>query len=98
MSKTLAGRRILVTRPAAQAATLAAMIDVINRTKKVHILTLEEPIEYIHPHKMAMVNQREIGIDSNNYANALQSLLQAKYTALLSLKLLNFYQGQELTL
>lgn len=69
---------VLVTGPtgSGKSTTLAAMIDVINRTKKVHILTLEEPIEYIHPHKMAMVNQREIGTDAYSFAHALRSALR----------------------
>ncbi len=49
-------------------------------------------------YSLGMRNTVELTTEKNNYANALQSLLQAKYTALLSLKLLNFYQGQEITL
>jgi len=52
------------------------MIDVINSSRKVHILTLEDPIEYTHENKLAMVNQREIGSDTKNYSKALKSALR----------------------
>ena len=45
------------------------MIDVMNRTRSQHILTLEDPIEYLHKHNKSIVNQREIGVDSENYAS-----------------------------
>ena len=69
---------VLVTGPtgSGKSTTLAAMIDHINRSKNCHIITVEDPIEYLHQHKMSMVNQREIGIDSNNYANALRAALR----------------------
>ena len=56
---------VLVVGPtgSGKSTTLAAMIDRINETKPVHILTIEDPVEYLHHHKMAMVNQREVGTD-----------------------------------
>ena len=69
---------ILVTGPtgSGKSTTLAAIIDKINNNRDAHVITLEDPIEYLHQHKMSMVNQREIGIDSNNYANALRAALR----------------------
>ncbi|MBD5459084.1 MAG: type IV pilus twitching motility protein PilT [Lachnospiraceae bacterium] len=69
---------ILVTGPAGsgKSTTLAAIIDKINNNRDAHVITLEDPIEYLHQHKVAMVNQREIGSDSQNYANALRAALR----------------------
>ncbi len=69
---------ILVTGPtgSGKSTTLATMIDYINRKRQDHILTLEDPIEYLHQHKSSMVNQREIGFDSNNYSNGLRAALR----------------------
>ena len=69
---------ILVTGPtgSGKSTTLAAIIDKINNKRDAHVITLEDPIEYLHQHKMAMVNQREIGLDSQNYANALRAALR----------------------
>ncbi|KAB3527594.1 type IV pilus twitching motility protein PilT [Alkaliphilus serpentinus] len=69
---------ILVTGPtgSGKSTTLASMIDLINREKSYHILTLEDPIEYIHKHNKSIVNQREIGNDSNSFSNALRSALR----------------------
>ena len=69
---------ILVTGPtgSGKSTTLASMIDLINNEKSYHILTLEDPIEYLHKHKMSIVNQREIGSDSLNFANALRAALR----------------------
>lgn len=69
---------ILVTGPtgSGKSTTLAAMIDYINETKSKHIITLEDPIEYIHSHKKSVVNQREIGIDTNSFANGLRAALR----------------------
>ena len=50
-----------------KSTTLAAMIDRINETKPVHILTIEDPVEYLHNHKRAMVNQREVGTDVESF-------------------------------
>lgn len=69
---------VLVAGPAGsgKTTTLAAIIDKINNNRDVHIITLEEPIEYLHQHKRAMVNQREIGLDSESYSNALKAVLR----------------------
>lgn len=69
---------ILVTGPtgSGKSTTLAAIIDKINNFRDAHVITLEDPIEYLHQHKMSMVNQREIGLDTNNYANALRAALR----------------------
>ena len=69
---------ILVTGPtgSGKSTTLAAMVDFINNTRSCHILTLEEPIEYLHKHKTSMINQREIGDDSMSFANGLRSALR----------------------
>ncbi|MBN2260537.1 MAG: type IV pilus twitching motility protein PilT [Clostridiales bacterium] len=69
---------ILVTGPtgSGKSTTLASMIDIINSERSEHILTLEDPIEYLHKHKSSMVNQREIGADSQSYANALRAALR----------------------
>lgn len=69
---------ILVTGPtgSGKSTTLAAIIDKINNCRDAHVITLEDPIEYLHQHKMAMVNQREVGLDTDNYANALRAALR----------------------
>ncbi len=69
---------ILVTGPtgSGKSTTLAAIIDKINNNRDCHVITLEDPIEYLHQHKKAMVNQREIGLDSLTYANALRASLR----------------------
>lgn len=69
---------ILVTGPtgSGKSTTLASIIDTINKTRDAHIITLEEPIEYSHEHRMAMVNQREIGQDTESFANALRAALR----------------------
>jgi twitching motility protein PilT len=69
---------ILVTGPTGcgKSTSLAAMIDHINRTKEGHIITLEDPIEYLHEHRRCMVNQREVGADTNDFAAALRSALR----------------------
>jgi twitching motility protein PilT len=69
---------VLVTGPtgSGKSTTLAAMIDLINQQRRCHILTLEDPIEYLHQHKKSMVNQREIGQDSAGFARALRSALR----------------------
>ncbi len=69
---------ILVTGPtgSGKSTTLASIIDLINNEKNYHILTLEDPIEYLHKHNKSMINQREIGTDSSNFANALRSALR----------------------
>ncbi len=69
---------ILVTGPtgSGKSTTLAAIIDKINSNRDAHIITLEDPIEYLHTHKLSMVNQREIGQDTESYANALRGALR----------------------
>jgi twitching motility protein PilT len=69
---------ILITGPtgAGKTTTLAAMVDWINSNRDCHIVTLEDPIEYVHEHKRSIVNQREIGYDSLSYANALRAVLR----------------------
>ncbi len=69
---------VLVTGPtgSGKSTTLASIIDNINKTRDAHVITLEDPIEYLHQHRMSMVNQREIGIDSGSYANALRAALR----------------------
>ena len=69
---------ILVTGPtgSGKSTTLASMIDLINTEKNYHILTLEDPIEYLHKHKKSIVNQREIGNDSLSFANSLRAALR----------------------
>ncbi|HHX61426.1 MAG TPA: type IV pilus twitching motility protein PilT [Epulopiscium sp.] len=69
---------ILVTGPtgSGKSTTLAAMIDLINKERKCHILTLEDPIEYLHKHNKSMVNQREIGLDSHSFTNSLRAALR----------------------
>lgn len=69
---------ILVTGPtgSGKSTTLAAIIDKINHERDAHIITLEDPIEYLHQHRKSIVNQREIGLDSETYANALRAALR----------------------
>lgn len=69
---------ILVTGPtgSGKSTTLAAMINYINETKSKHIITLEDPIEYLHHHKQSMINQREIGIDTHDFASGLRAALR----------------------
>jgi twitching motility protein PilT len=59
-----------------KSTTLAAMIDRINESKPVHILTIEDPVEYLHHHKTAMVNQREVGTDAVSFEQGLRSALR----------------------
>lgn len=69
---------ILVTGPtgSGKSTTLAAMINEINNNRNCHIITLEDPIEYLHKHKKSVINQREIGYDTQSYANALRGTLR----------------------
>ena len=79
--RTLAGKEsgfILVTGPAGsgKSTTLASMIDIINTERSCHIITLEDPIEYLHKHKQSIVNQREIETDSQSFSAALRAALR----------------------
>jgi twitching motility protein PilT len=69
---------ILVTGPTGcgKSTTIASMIDYINNNRSCHIITIEDPLEFIHTDKKAIVSQREIGIDVQNYNDALQSLMR----------------------
>ena len=69
---------ILVTGPtgSGKSTTIAALIDKINRERRNHIITLEDPIEYVHAHKSCIVNQREVGIDTVSYRSALKHILR----------------------
>lgn len=69
---------VLVTGPtgSGKSTTIAALIDKINRERRSHIITLEDPIEYVHPHKGCIVNQREVGIDTVSYRSALKHVLR----------------------
>jgi len=69
---------VLVTGPTGSGKTtsLAAMLDMINREREEHILTIEDPIEFLHPHHKCIVNQREIGTDAANFAHALKAALR----------------------
>ncbi len=69
---------VLVTGPtgSGKSTTLASIIDKINTERHEHILTVEDPIEYLHPHKNCIVNQREIGADSSTFRNALKYILR----------------------
>jgi len=69
---------ILCTGPtgSGKTTTLASMIDEINEHRNCHILTLEDPIEYLHHHKTGMVHQREVGIDTKSFANGLRAALR----------------------
>lgn len=68
----------LVTGPtgSGKSTTLASLIDQINMNYNNHIITLEDPIEYLHQHKKSIVNQREIGLDTNSYGEALRAALR----------------------
>jgi twitching motility protein PilT len=69
---------VVVTGPtgSGKSTTLAAMIDEINQTRDEHIMTIEDPIEFLHRHKKCMVNQREVGADTKSFNRALKSVLR----------------------
>jgi twitching motility protein PilT len=69
---------ILVTGPtgSGKSTTLAAIIDKINCEQRLHIVTVEDPIEYLHPHKLSVVNQREVGTDTEGFKTALKYVLR----------------------
>lgn len=69
---------MLITGPtgSGKSTTMASMVDKINTDRHCHILTIEDPIEYLHPHKNSIVNQREIGTDTADFKNALRYVLR----------------------
>ena len=69
---------ILVTGPtgSGKSTTLASIVDYINMNRREHIVTIEDPIEYLHPHKGCLVNQREVGADTKGFKNALKYVLR----------------------
>lgn len=69
---------VCVTGPtgSGKSTTLAAMINHINRSRQCHIVTVEDPIEFVHPHQMSVIEQREIGKDTLNYSTALKYVLR----------------------
>ena len=69
---------VLVTGPtgSGKSTTLASLIDIINRTKPLHIVTVEDPIEFLHGHKRSVISQREVGADTGSFAEALRRALR----------------------
>ncbi len=69
---------VLITGPtgSGKSTTLAAMLDKINRERRGHIITVEDPIEFLHTHKNCIVNQREVGVNTHGFANALRTALR----------------------
>jgi twitching motility protein PilT len=69
---------VLVTGPtgSGKSTTLAALIDLVNTTRADHIVTVEDPIEFLHPNKKSLVNQREVGADTQSFGNALKHVLR----------------------
>ncbi len=69
---------VLVTGPtgSGKSTTLASLINKLNREKPIHIITIEDPIEYLHPHQLATINQREVGNDTQTFALALRAALR----------------------
>jgi twitching motility protein PilT len=69
---------ILVTGPtgSGKSTTLAAMVDLLNKNRRDHIITLEDPIEFVHPSQLALVNQREVGAHTQSFARALRAALR----------------------
>jgi twitching motility protein PilT len=83
---------ILVTGPtgSGKSTTLAAMINYMNRTMRKHIITLEDPIEYLHSHGNSIIDQREVGYDTKSFANALRAALRQDPDAILVGELRDF--------
>lgn len=69
---------VLVTGPtgSGKSTTLAALLDLVNRTRADHIVTIEDPIEFLHPNKRSLINQREVGADTRSFATALRQVLR----------------------
>ncbi|WP_104126820.1 type IV pilus twitching motility protein PilT [Cryobacterium sp. Y57] len=74
----LARGLVLVTGPtgSGKSTTLAALIDLVNRTRADHIVTVEDPIEFLHQHQKSLINQREVGHDTHSFASALKHVLR----------------------
>jgi twitching motility protein PilT len=74
----LARGLVLVTGPtgSGKSTTLASLVDVVNTEREVHVMTVEDPIEYLHQHKKAVINQREVGADTHSFAQALKHVLR----------------------
>jgi len=69
---------VVVTGPtgSGKSTTLASLVDIVNQERKCHIMTVEDPIEFLHQHKTALVNQREVGTDTHGFAQALKHVLR----------------------
>jgi twitching motility protein PilT len=69
---------VVVTGPtgSGKSTTLCAMIDLINRKRKAHIITIEDPIEFVHPNKLCLINQREVGVHTSGFKRALRAALR----------------------
>ncbi len=69
---------VVVTGPtgSGKSTTLAAMVDIVNRERQAHIMTVEDPIEFLHKHRSCIVNQREVGSDTHSFASALKHVLR----------------------
>ncbi|MHB1598463.1 MAG: type IV pilus twitching motility protein PilT, partial [Acidimicrobiales bacterium] len=69
---------VLVTGPtgSGKSTTLASIVDIVNRTKPLHIMTVEDPIEFLHTHRQSIVNQREVGQDTESFAESLRHVLR----------------------
>jgi twitching motility protein PilT len=69
---------VLVTGPtgSGKSTTLASLVDIINRTKPLHIVTVEDPIEFLHDHKRSIITQREVGEDTRSFSEALRRVLR----------------------
>ena len=69
---------VLITGPkgSGKTTTLAAMVDLLNRTRQEHIIVIEDPIEFVHPNKMAHINQREVGTHTKSFGNAMRAALR----------------------
>ncbi len=69
---------VLVTGPtgSGKSTTLASILDTLNREEYGHLMTIEDPIEFVHPHKNCVVNQREVGVDTKSFHNALKQILR----------------------
>jgi len=69
---------VVVTGPtgSGKSTTLCAMIDLINRKRKAHVITIEDPIEFVHPNKLCLINQREVGVHTSGFKRALRAALR----------------------